>query len=96
MPQLIMSSDIKGEFSSFVIDIEEPQLQHLTWTDVLEIISMKLKIPTKRIYVKTTNGKRVSKKNLNEITFNIDNYRMQYTNSEVKNNDYWFSFGTKI
>tara|TARA_Y100001970_G_C14204111_1_gene842875 strand:+ start:1611 stop:1901 length:291 start_codon:yes stop_codon:yes gene_type:complete len=96
MPQLILSSEIKGEFPSFVIDIDQEQLKHLNWMDVLEIISIKFKIPTKRLYVKTTNGKRVSKKNLNEITFNIDNYRMQYTNSKVKNNDYWFSFGTKI
>jgi len=96
MPQLILSSEIKGEFPSFVIDIEDEQLQHLSWSDVLEIVSMKLKIPTKRIYVKFINGKRVSEKNLNDFTFNIDNYRMQYANSDVKNNDYWFSFGTKI
>ena len=96
MPQLIMSSDIKGEFPSFVIDIENEQLQHLNWTDILEIVSLKLKIPIKRLYVKTTNGKRVSKKNINENTFTIDNYRMQYINSDEKNNDFWFSFGTKI
>ena len=96
MPQLIMSSEVKGEFPSFVIDIEEQQLQHLTWNDVLKIVSMKLKIPTNRLYVKSTAGKRVSQKNLNEYSFNVDNYRMQYANSELKNNDYWFSFGTKI
>ena len=96
MPQLIMSSEVKGEFPSFVIDIEEQQLPHLTWNDILEIVSMKLKIPTMRLYIKTTEGKRLSLKNINQITFNIDNYRMQYANSQVKNNDYWFSFGTKI
>ena len=96
MPQLIMSSDVKGEFPSFVIDIENEQLLHFTWTDILEIISSKYNIPTKLLYVKTTNGKRVSKKNINENTFTIDNYRMQYINSDEKNNDFWFSFGTKI
>ena len=56
---------------------------------------MKLKIPT-NLYIKSTAGKRVSQKNLNDYSFNVDNYRMQYANSEVKNNDYWFSFGTDL
>ena len=57
---------------------------------------MKFKIPTNVYILKSTNGKRVSLKNLNDYEFNVDNYRMKYANSEVKNNDYWFSFGTKI
>tara|TARA_B100000674_G_C37801226_1_gene896553 strand:- start:719 stop:1009 length:291 start_codon:yes stop_codon:yes gene_type:complete len=96
MPQLIMSSDIKGEFASFVIDTDDNQLSHTTCKDILEIISMKIKIPTERLYIKSTNGKRITLKNIDNIKFDINSYRMQYSNSNVKNNDYWFSFGTKI
>jgi hypothetical protein len=96
MPQLILSSETKGEFPSFVIDIDNQQLKHLTWIDVFNVISIKLKFPIKHLYIKSNNGVKVSKKNINKFTFDIDNYRMQYQNSTLKNNDFWFSFGTKI
>ena len=96
MPQLILGSEVKGEFPSFVIDIDEIQIKHLTWNDVLEVISMKFKIPTERLYIRTTNGKRVSLKNKDKYEFKPGDYRMKYANSEICNNDYWFTFGISI
>lgn len=96
MPQLIISSEVKCEFPSFVIDIENTELQHLTWNDIFDIIFAKIKIPTKNLYIKTINGKRLSIKNIKNFKFNVDNYRLQYSNSSIKNNDYLFTFGIKI
>ena len=96
MPQLIFSSEFKGEFPSFVIDIFQEQIQHLIWMDIIEVLSIKLKVPTNLLYIKSIKGGKVTKKNFNKLKFNIDNFRMQYSKSKIKNNDYLFSFGIKI
>ena len=93
MPQLILNSEEREYFKSFVVDCNKDVLKSLSWKDLFNIVSKKYNINNKKLYFKDYKALRIS------ISYNedldIENFRMINSNTQEKTNDYWFSFGIR-
>ena len=94
MPQLILNSQDKEHFKSFVINCEEDVIPQLSWSDLFDIVSKKYNIDKNVIYFKTHKCGKIFY--TDQEILNTENFRMTYEKIQEKNNDYWFSFGIQI